>query len=155
MLASVVNLQGRTSKGRPAASGWRALAPCLLVILAFASVGYGAPAAMAAEGQAFSELTQGGQTTPTTTTATTSTEASTSTTSNSKSLILVALGAAIALLIGIAYFIVRDARRVAPAGDAVFNEGGPSSRDPAAQLRRRRARAKAARQQRKRNLRKR
>lgn len=54
-----------------------------------------------------------------------------------------------ALLGGIAFFIVRDARSVAPAGDGLG--GGGSSRDQAARLRKRRAKAKAARRQRKRN----
>jgi hypothetical protein len=53
------------------------------------------------------------------------------------------------LLAGIAYFIVRDARSVAPVG-----EGGVAGRpaaDAAATMRKRRAKAKAGRQQRKRN----
>jgi len=52
------------------------------------------------------------------------------------------------LLLGIAFLIVRDARRVAPASDEMQTGG---SRDPAARLRKRRAQAKAARRQRKRN----
>ena len=50
----------------------------------------------------------------------------------------------------IAVVIVRDARRVAPAGDPESVERG-LARDSAARLRKRRAKAKAARQQRKRN----
>jgi hypothetical protein len=100
------------------------------------------------ESKALSELTEGGQeTTPTPTTATT---ASTESTSNSSPVILLALGAAIVLLLGIAFVIVRDARRVAPAGEVGMTEGR-SARDSAARLRRRRAKAKAARRQRKRN----
>jgi hypothetical protein len=53
------------------------------------------------------------------------------------------------LLGGIAFFIVRDARSVAPVGDALA--AGGSAQDRAARLRKRRAKAKAARRQRKRN----
>jgi hypothetical protein len=111
-----------------------------------------APAALAANlggGNAFSELTQGQQesttTTPKTTTSTTSREPT-----NSRTVILLALGAAVLLLSGIAFVIVRDARRVAPAGDTDSLERG-SARDSAATVRKRRVKAKAARQQRKRN----
>jgi hypothetical protein len=51
-------------------------------------------------------------------------------------------------VIGVA--IVRDARRVAPAGDVQLAEAR-SGRDAAARLRKRRAQAKAARKQRRRN----
>jgi hypothetical protein len=70
--------------------------------------------------------------------------------SNSRTVIIAALGAAVALLIAIAFVIVRDARRVAPVGEGPMGEGGDPRRS-AAELRKRRARAKAARQQRKRN----
>jgi len=63
---------------------------------------------------------------------------------------LLALGAAVLLLVGIAFLIVRDARSVAPAGDAPLGTGG-SRRDTAAMMRKRRAKAKAARRQRKQN----
>jgi hypothetical protein len=104
-------------------------------------------------GNALTELTQG-QTettasTPKTTTGTTSAE-TTNSDSNSHLMLLLGVGAAVVLLGGIAFVIVRDARRVAPAGDADSLERG-SSRGSAGQLRRRRAKAKAARQQRKRN----
>jgi hypothetical protein len=58
--------------------------------------------------------------------------------------------AAVALLIGIAYMILRDAHSVAPVSDGPIGGG---TRDPAARLRKRRRKAKAARQQRKRNRR--
>jgi hypothetical protein len=58
--------------------------------------------------------------------------------------------AAVLLLIGIAFVIVRDARKVAPAGDPQLSAGVASS-NWAAKQRKRRAKAKAARQQRKRN----
>jgi hypothetical protein len=54
-----------------------------------------------------------------------------------------------ALLAGIAFLIVRDARSVAPAGDGLGGSG--SSQDRATRMRKRRAKAKAARRQRKRN----
>jgi hypothetical protein len=120
--------------------------------VALVLAGVGAPVVLAAgfEGSgALSELTQGqGETTPTPTT--TSSNTGTSEPSNSKSLILVALGAAVVLLSGIAYVIVRDARRVAPAGDEDLLERR-AGRDQAVTMAKRRAKAKAARRQRKRN----
>jgi len=103
-------------------------------------------------GNSLGELAQQPETptTPkTTTTGTTSTE-TTNSDSNSRLLLILGVGAAVLLLGGIAFVIVRDARRVAPVGDADALDRG-SARDSAAQLRRRRAKAKAARQQRKRN----
>jgi len=64
--------------------------------------------------------------------------------------VVIALVAAVALLIAIASVIVRDARKVAPAGDPQIAEAR-SAHDSAATLRKRRAKAKAARRQRKRN----
>ena len=133
---------------------YRRLAGILAGALAIALLAGSAttvPAALAAapEGQALQELTEGGQeATPTTTstTATTSTEP----TGNSHTTILLAALAAIVLLCAIGFVIARDARRVAPATDAELADAR-SSRDPAVALRRRRAKAKAARQQRKRN----
>jgi hypothetical protein len=75
---------------------------------------------------------------------------SSKTASNSRVLLVLGGGGAIALLGGIAFLIVRDARRVAPAGDVQLAEAR-SRGDSAARVRRRRAKAKAARQQRKRN----
>jgi hypothetical protein len=133
----------------------RARLSCALAILTLglAALSTAAPAALAAsaanDSNAFNELTSGGQpSTPTTTT--TSESSSESSNTNSKTLVFGALGLAVVLLVGIAYVIARDARRVAPAGEA---HGGESAftRDPAAQLRKRRAKAKAARRQRKRN----
>ncbi len=54
------------------------------------------------------------------------------------------------LLMGIAFVIVRDARRVAPATEGELVEGSTPRHSEAA-LRKRRAKAKAARRQRKRN----
>jgi len=129
---------------------------CLCAVLALALAFVAAPVARSASGNVgtpFSnELAQRAQqeteTTPTQTTASTATT-ETNTSSDSKTLIL-GIVVAVALVAGIAFVIVRDARRVAPAGDAQLTEAR-SSRDAAARLRRRRAKAKAARRQRKRN----
>jgi hypothetical protein len=101
-------------------------------------------------GSAFSELSQGGgqETTPTTQTETNA--PATTSTSNSKKTVLIIIGVAVVLLSGIGYVIVRDARRMAPAGDPQVAEAR-TARDSAATLRKRRAKAKAARRQRKRN----
>ena len=100
-------------------------------------------------GNSFNELTGGQPETTTEKTGTAPGEAHTSS-SNSTTLILIVGAAAIVLLVGIALVIARDARRVAPAGDAQLSEAR-SARDTAARVRRRRAQAKAARRQRKRN----
>jgi hypothetical protein len=130
----------------------RAASLCLLcAALALALAGLNAPAARSAQlspNGALSELTGGGETTPTQTTATTP---STESTSGSKSsTVVIALAAAVVLLLGIAAAIIRDARRMAPAPDGQLAAGG-TARDSAARMRRRRAKAKAARRQRKRN----
>ncbi|HWX96931.1 MAG TPA: hypothetical protein VNZ01_08765 [Solirubrobacteraceae bacterium] len=111
-----------------------------------------APAALSAtstNGNAFGELTEG-QSEPAKT-ATTSPSSSHSTeATNSHTVIILALVAAVLLLVAIAFVIARDARKVAPAGDPELT-AGIASRDWAARQRKRRAKAKAARQQRKRN----
>jgi hypothetical protein len=124
------------------------LCVCAFLALSFAAASVPAPtsAASLSGGGALTELTEGGQTT---TTQAATTTASTESTTNSKSVIILALVAAFALLIGIAFVIVRDARRVAPVTDSQLSEGG-SARDSAARFQRRRAKAKAARRQRKR-----
>ena len=88
-------------------------------------------------------------TTPTSTTATTGTSEGSNT--NSRKTIMIAIVAAVILLGGIAFVIARDARRVAPATDADLAEARAGGRDTAVTMRKRRAKAKAARQQRKRN----
>jgi hypothetical protein len=100
---------------------------------------------------ALSELTEGGTETSTAATTATATTGSTteSSNSNSRTIILVAGTAALLLLVGIAFVILRDARKVAPAGDPQLADG-IASRDWAVKQRKRRAKAKAARQQRKR-----
>jgi uncharacterized protein HemX len=124
-------------------------------MLALAIGGVAAPAAMSASiegGNSFSELSQKAQqeTTPTQTTATTATTETETSSGTGSTTLIVGIAIAVALIAGIAFVIVRDARRVAPAGDAQLTEAR-SSRDAAARLRRRRAKAKAARRQRKRN----
>jgi hypothetical protein len=82
-------------------------------------------------------------------TSTTRTASSESNASSSKTLVLVA-SAAGALLAAIAFVIVRDARKVAPATDTQLGEAANARHSPE-RLAKRRAKAKAARQQRKRN----
>ena len=125
------------------------LAACVLLALTLACAS--APVALAA-GSLNNELAekaqqQGAETTTAATVRTSSTSESNS--SNTKTLVIVA-SAAGALLAAIAFVIVRDARRVAPVTDTAMGETGTSRRS-AAELRRRRAKARAARQQRKRN----
>ncbi|MHB8234914.1 MAG: hypothetical protein ACYDHT_09710 [Solirubrobacteraceae bacterium] len=125
---------------------------CACALLALSISAETAPVALAAskgaEGGAFNELSQGGseETTKTQTTATTATNEPTS---NSKKTVIIALVAAVVLLVAIGYVIVRDARRVAPAGDPQLAEAR-SAHDSATALAKRRAKAKAARRQRKR-----
>jgi hypothetical protein len=102
-----------------------------------------------ANGNAFNELSQGGGE-PETQTQSTGNRIATTPPKNSKKTVLVIVIAALAVLVAIAFVIVRDARRVAPAGDPQLAEAR-SAHDSAATLRKRRARAKAARQARKRN----
>jgi hypothetical protein len=101
-------------------------------------------------GNSFEELTKGGASETATSQTATAPASTSSSSSNSSSLLFVGSAVAIVLLGGIAFVIVRDARRVAPAVDGKLSQGG-SRGDSAARMRRRRARAKAARQQRKRN----
>jgi len=126
-----------------------ACALCLAALLALA----GTPALAASTGLgssgALSKLTEEPEQTETTSTATTASTSSEP--HNSDTVLVLGLGAAVVLLGGIAFMIMRDARRFAPAADVDLLEGGSSARHTQAALRKRRARAKAARQQRKRN----
>jgi len=125
------------------------LSVCAILALALA-----APATtLAALGgsSAFSELTEGQTQTETTATQTTATGTTAESTSNSSGVLLIAGAAALLLLGGIAFLIMRDARSVAPAGDGLLGKGG-SGHDTAAMMRKRRAKAKAARKQRKQNI---
>jgi hypothetical protein len=125
---------------------------CLCAILALAFVAPATTLAALGGGSAFNELTEGQTQTETTPTQTTATNAATETTnSSSGGVLVIAGGAALLLLGGIAFLIMRDARRVAPAGDGLLGKGG-SGHDTAAMMRKRRAKAKAARRQRKQNI---
>jgi beta-lactamase regulating signal transducer with metallopeptidase domain len=128
----------------------RRFAPlCLCVVLALALTAPATTFAAVGGSGAFSELTEGQ--TESTPTETTTTAATTETTSNTGSVLWIAGGAALLLLGGIAFLIMRDARSVAPAGDGLLGKGG-SGHDTAAMMRKRRAKAKAARRQRKQNI---
>jgi hypothetical protein len=130
----------------------RACALCLAALLAVGVAGAVVPAAVAASlnnGGALNQLTEGeAEETKTSTTSTTGT--SSSETTNNHTVILLGFAAAVVLLSGIAFVIVRDARRVAPATEQEMIQGSSAS-DTAARLQKRRAKAKAARKQRKRN----
>jgi uncharacterized protein HemX len=98
------------------------------------------------------ELSEGSPETETTTTATTATTTSTEgTTKTSSSTITIVIAIGVALLAGVTFVIVRDARKVAPAGETDAVQGSSSPRHSEAAMRKRRAKAKAARTQRKRN----
>lgn len=130
----------------------RACALCLAGLLAVGVGSVVVPAAVAAtlnNGGALSQLTEGeAEETKTSTTSTTGT--SSAETTNNHTVILLGFAAAVVLLSGIAFVIVRDARRVAPATEQEMIQGSSAS-DTAARLQKRRAKAKAARKQRKRN----
>jgi hypothetical protein len=123
---------------------------CLLLLGAVTAAG--ATPALSANltgGNSFSELTSGAAESQTPTTSTTAATRSSTETGNSQSLILIAAAAAILLLSAIAFVIVRDARRMAPATDVDVLDAR-SGHEAAVRLRKRRAKAKAARKQRKR-----
>jgi hypothetical protein len=129
---------------------------CLLLALAAMLLMPGAALAAGESvegGSSLSELQQKAEEpeTETTTTATSATSGGETgePKNNDKTLVLV-LGAAVVLLSAITFVIVRDARRVAPAGDADVTERR-SGADRAIRQQRRRAKAKAAKAQRKRN----
>jgi hypothetical protein len=124
---------------------------CLCAILALLIVAPATTLAAVGGSGAFSELTEGQTSTETTPTTTTTSATTETTSSNSSGVLLIAAGAAVLLLGGIAFLIVRDARSVAPAGDGLLGKGG-SGHDTAAMMRKRRAKAKAARRQRKQNI---
>jgi hypothetical protein len=127
-------------------------AALLLVLTCFALSPAAALATSIEGGNAFNELAQKAQeTTPTSTEATTSTSGETKESSGSSNkTIFIGVAAAAVVLLAVAFVIVRDARRVAPAGPEDFSEAR-ASRDAAARHRNRRAKARAARRQRKKN----
>ena len=96
----------------------------------------------------FNELSEKAQQQETTPAETTPAKTSESESHTSSKTVLIALGAAGLVLGGIAFVIVRDARRVAPAGAEDVGEGR-RGQDPAVRRRNRRAKARAARAQRK------
>jgi hypothetical protein len=140
----------RVLSSRVEPSRRRVAACCVCFALIATLGGTGAPAAFAAGlggNGALNELTEG-EPEATTSTATSATTSTTETT-NSHTVIFLALGAAVLLLSAIAFVIVRDARRMVPAGDPEVVERD-SAHEQAVKLQRRRAKAKAARKQRKR-----
>ena len=114
------------------------------------AAGTGSTSAGLGSSESLSKLTEGGGEEEATT-QTTATTSATSTSSGTSTSILVPIFAVGGLLLGgIAFFIVRDARSVAPAGDGLGGTGN-AAQERAVRHRKRRAKAKAARQQRKRN----
>ena len=83
-----------------------------------------------------------------TTTPTTATTATTETSSTTSTPMIMAVVALFVVLGGIAFYILRDARSVAPVVEGAATGG---TRNPEGRLRKRRAQAKAAKQQRKRH----
>jgi hypothetical protein len=139
----------RRFSGRAPRPGATLLA--VLALMSFSAVMPVAAGAAGVEGgNAFNELSQkaGEETTPTETTATTKTAENEP--RNSNKTILIGIGAAVVLLLVIGYVIVRDARRVAPAGPDDVGEG-KRGHDPAVRHANRRTKAKAARQARRKN----
>jgi beta-lactamase regulating signal transducer with metallopeptidase domain len=130
----------------------RAASLSLALLVALAMGASTAPGALSAisNGNAFNELTESQTESGKAASTATAPRSSSSETTNSQTVIVLALVAAVLLLVGIAFVIARDARKVAPAGDAELATG-MGSRDWAARQRKRRAKAKAARRQRKRN----
>jgi uncharacterized protein HemX len=127
-----------------------AVCACAAVLPLLGSVPTATAAGIGGSG-ALSELTEGSPESSQTTTATTATTSTSSSESGiGNSVVYVGIGGAIVLIIGIGFFIMRDVRRVAPATDGEAIEAMNSKHTQAA-LRKRRAKAKAARQQRKRN----
>lgn len=147
--AGTVAILGRMERGWNGAPG-RIRATVVTALLVGALALVVAPGARAVEGSSLQQQVEAAGAGESTTTPTTATTATTETTSNSHKTILIAMAAAVVLLSGIGFVIVRDARRVAPATEAEISEPR-SARNTAVMMRRRRAKAKAARVQRRRN----
>jgi hypothetical protein len=125
-----------------------ALALCAVLALACsACLPAVAGAELSAAGgiQEYVNKAQQQQETSATTTAVTSATETAKSSSISSSLVILAVVVGGLLLGGIAFVIVRDARSVAPVTES-SGPGRGGANDPAVQLRRRRAKAKAARQ---------
>ncbi len=125
----------------------------LAVLLLCLGAAPGARAASVEGGNSFSELAQKAQEEPTKSeTSTTASTASKEEVHNNNKTLLLGLGAAVLLLLAVGFVIVRDARRAAPAGaEDVYERERQKGRDSAVRRANRRAKAKAARAQRKRN----
>jgi len=137
----------------PSTSGRLRMGACALCLAALLALGAtAAPVAGAAglgSNGALSKLTEG-QPEETETKTATSTSAASSEPHNSSTVLLLGIAAAAVLLLGIVFLIMRDVRSVVPATDTDLLEGS-SPRHSEAAMRKRRAKGKAARQQRKRN----
>lgn len=125
---------------------------CLLAAAALAlAMPAGALAAGIEGGNSFNELSQKAQEQEQTAPKTTSRNAGSSgEPSNTGKTIVIGTLAGVVLIGAIAFAIIRDVRRVAPAGEAELIERRAAS-DQAVRMRNRRSKAKAARKQRKRN----
>ena len=134
--------------------GLRARVSILLALAVFAGGSFGVPVA-AGEGieggNSFNELSKKAQEEENTETTAARTTGSESEAHNSNKTIFIGAGAAIVLLLAIAYVIIKDARKVAPAGAEDIMEGGRKGHDRAVRHQNRRAKAKAAKAQRKKN----
>lgn len=145
----------RSKLGPDRAAGACLLAVAALLCCSWAFAASGARAAGFEGSNSLNELSQqaesseGEGSSSETSTSKTGTEKESS--STGKSAIFIGAGAALLLLLGIAYVIVKDARRVAPAGVSDDFQDGPRGRDRAVEMRNRRAKARAARRQRKKN----
>ena len=112
--------------------------------------GIGSTSGGLSSSESFSKLTEGGGEEEATTAQIPVTTA-TATSGGVPTSVLIPIFIVGALLLGgIAFFIVRDARGVAPAGDGL-GANASAAQERAVRHRKRRAKAKAARQQRKRN----
>ncbi len=145
----------RVSERHHRSPGRSARAWLVAVALVLALVAASAPplhAATLGNGGALNRLTEEPPETTSTAKTATSSASSEKSGSNTQKVILLATVAAVALLVGIAFVIIRDARRMAPAGEVDLELSERSAEhDAAVRLRKRRAKAKAARQQRRRN----
>ena len=132
--------------------GLRARVSVLLALAVLAGGSLGVPVA-AGEGieggNSFNELSKKAQEEENTETTTAPKSGTESEAHNSNTTIFIGAGAAILLLLAIAYVIVKDARKVAPAGAEDIIEG--RGQDRTVRHQKRRAKAKAAKTQRKKN----
>lgn len=148
MLACII--RSTTAPPFPASPGRALRIACLCALLLGLWLGVYPGLAHAEVSNPFPGVTAPHETeSQTATTKTTAASSSSSGSSSNSDVILVGIVIAVVLIGAIAYFIMRDARSVAPVADPF--EEGRSRPDRAARLRKRRAKAKQAREQRKRN----